>query len=114
MLTESPILSLDDGGGSPRRRRQPGASLVAEGLRGLVAERAVRAVAVVVDAPELCLDASARDGGPVRLREALVAEVAVEALDVSILRGLAGLDEVQRDACRRPGGCEEIWPTRSE
>ena len=41
--------------------------------------------------------ASARDPEPV-LVQALVAELAVEALDVGVLRRLAGLDQAQLDA----------------
>src|SRR5215472_14484425 len=89
---------VDQGGGSPRRRRQVTAGVIAEGLRSLVAERAVRALAVVLDAPELDLCPGAVERWEVRLGEALVAEAPVEALDVTVLRRLAGLDEVDLHA----------------
>lgn len=61
-------------------------------------ERAVRAHGVVVDAPELGLDARPRDRGEVGLPEELVGEFAVEALDECVLNRFAWLDEIDRDA----------------
>src|SRR5580700_3729982 len=69
LLTLRFLRLANQGGGSPRRRRHRRASLVAEGLRCLVAERAVGPVAVVVDAPQLDLRAGPRERGEVRLRE---------------------------------------------
>ncbi len=58
----------------------------------------MRPVVVVVVAP-VVNDAAhvAQTGEPV-LRQALVTEAAVEALDVGVLHRLAGLDEAQLDA----------------
>ena len=65
---------------------------------GLVAERAVRPALVVVGAP--CPDDLAGFGARSEpaLVQALVAEPAVEALHVRVLRRLASLDQPQRHA----------------
>src|SRR5579862_6956510 len=106
-------MPLDKGGGSPRRRRHVAANPIAEGLRSLVAEGAVRALAVVLNAPELDLDTRPRQRRKVGLGKAFVAEATVEALDVAVLRGLAGLDEVQSHAVMKRPAVErrrdELW-----
>ena len=74
----------------------PGTLGSGELVGGLVAERAVRPALVVVGAP--CPDDLADFGErsePV-LVQALVAELAVEALHVCVLRRLAGLYQPQR------------------
>lgn len=56
----------------------------------------VRLVVVVVLAPVVDDAAHVTQAGKPVLRQALVAEPAVEALDKDALHGLAGLDEQQR------------------
>jgi hypothetical protein len=68
------LVSLRDGGGSPRRRRHLASGDLGEGTRRPVVERAVRTLRVVVDAKELDLDARSRQRREALLREALVAE----------------------------------------
>ena len=60
----------------------------------------MRALAVVVDAPFFDFDASTSERRETRLRKTLVAEVAIERLDVGILSRLPGLDEIQLHAVR--------------
>src|SRR5262245_28567974 len=96
-------LSPFDGGGSPRHLA---ACTIAEGLGRLVAECAVRPIAVVVDAPGLDLEARSRESREALLREALVAEAAIETLDMAILGRLARLDEVELHAVHRGPGVE--------
>ena len=78
----------------------------------------MRPVVVVVVAP-VVNDAAhvAQTGEPV-LRQALVTEAAVEALDVGVLHRLAGLDEAQLDAVagspasasrRKPMICSSVY-----
>src|SRR6266446_7761259 len=84
--------------GSENRARCPVKSALLELRGGHVAERAVRPNRIVVQAPgfdDLACVSQAEE--PV-LVETLVAEPAVETLDVGILIRLARLDEVQPDA----------------
>ncbi len=62
-LTRRLLGEAAQGGGSPRRRRQLLAGLIPEHLGSDVAERAVRALGIVVNAPLLDLEASAGQGG---------------------------------------------------
>ncbi len=71
---------------------------ISEGFRSQISKRAVRALRVVVDSPVFDLEACTRHGWEAVLGEALVAEAAVEALDVCVLGWFAGLDEVQNHA----------------
>src|ERR1700687_2331904 len=86
--------------GSENRAWCPVKSALLELRGGHVAEGAVRPNRIVVQAPgfdDLARLSQAEEPG---LIETLVAEPAVEALDVGILVWLAGLDEVQPDALR--------------
>src|SRR5258705_1136050 len=80
--------------GSENRARCPVTSALLE-LRGRhVAEGAVRPNRIIVQAPGFDDLARLRQAEEPVLVEALIAEPAVEALDVGILIGFAGLDEV--------------------
>src|SRR5712664_2752527 len=86
--------------GSENRARCPVTSALLELRGGHVAERAVRPNRIVVQAPGFDDLARLSQAEEPVLVETLVAEPAVEALDVGILVWLAGLDEVQPDALR--------------
>ena len=71
--------------------------------RRSISQCAVRASFVVVNAPGRNDGPSLRQRSEPVLVQALVAELAVEALHVRVLRRLAGLDEAQLDATLRRG-----------
>jgi hypothetical protein len=102
----TPILppDLEQSGGSPRRRRHLTASDHAEGSGRPVGEGTMRSLGVVVDAIQLDFRARTSKRRKAILREALVAEAAIETLDVRVLRRLAGLNEVElHTVLRGPG-----------
>jgi hypothetical protein len=63
-----------------------------------VPERAVGPLLVVVEAPGFDLLPRVLERNELMYVQALVAQAPVEGLDVGILHGFAGVDEVERDA----------------
>jgi hypothetical protein len=67
-------------------------------VRRQVAERAVRAVLTVIDAPRFDLGPRIVDGGELMHVQALIAEAAVKRFDERVIYGFAGPSEIELDA----------------
>lgn len=69
--------------------------LCREFCRGLIVQCAVRPMLVVVSAPSGDQDTSLRQARKPMVIQAFIPEATVEALDEGVLRGFAGLDQLQ-------------------